>query len=142
MSWIVRGTGQIAGGELLPSEQLGAGGVDSVRGYDERSASGSNGVLLSTELRSPSIHPLRDYTDLGVEDQGQVLVFWDYGNVGYKQDQTNLPKNATLQSVGIGARYSIAQYLDVRFDYGWQLNKLPGAAKLGNLATVAVTLSY
>lgn len=142
ISWVVRATGQIAGGELLPSEQLGAGGVDSVRGYDERSASGSQGVLLSTELRSPSFHPLGELANLGVDDQAQVLAFWDYGNVGYKYAQQNLPKNAELQSVGFGARYTIDRYLDARFDYGWQLKKVPGAAKLGNLATVSVTLSY
>ncbi|HEY8949281.1 MAG TPA: ShlB/FhaC/HecB family hemolysin secretion/activation protein [Rhizomicrobium sp.] len=142
MSWLVRGTAQIAGSELLPSEQLGAGGVDSVRGYDPRVVNGSQGVLFSSELRSPPVHPLRDFTDLGVEDQGQALIFWDYGDVSYKNDQMNLPKSATLASVGVGARYSIADYLDARFDYGWQLRKLPGATKHGNLATISVTLSY
>jgi len=142
MSWVVRGTAQIAGGELLPSEQLGAGGVDSVRGYDPRVANGSQGVLLSTELRSPSVHPLRDHTGLGIEDQAQALIFWDYGSVSYKNDQTSLPKSTTLASVGFGGRYSLADYLDARFDYGWQLRKVPGATKHGNLATVSITLSY
>jgi hemolysin activation/secretion protein len=113
-----------------------------VRGYDERSASGSQGVLLSTELRSPAFHPLADFANLGVDDQAQVLAFWDYGNVAYKYAQQNLPKSAELQSIGFGARYGIGRYLDARFDYGWQLKKVPGAAKLGNLATVSVTFSY
>ncbi len=141
-SWVVRASGQIAGGELLPSEQLGAGGVDSVRGYDERSASGSQGVLLSSELRSPAVHPLGNFANLGVDDQAQVLAFWDYGDVAYRNLQQNLPKSAELQSIGFGARYGIGRYLDARFDYGWQLERVPGAAKLGNLATVSVTLSY
>ncbi len=142
ISWVVRASGQIAGGELLPSEQLGAGGVDSVRGYDERSVSGSQGVLLSSELRSPALHLLGHFADLGVDDQAQVLAFWDYGNVAYRNAQQNLSKSAELQSVGFGARYGIGRYLDARFDYGWQLERLPGAANLGNLATVSVTLSY
>ncbi|MEI9991725.1 MAG: ShlB/FhaC/HecB family hemolysin secretion/activation protein [Rhizomicrobium sp.] len=142
ISWVVRATGQVSGGELLPSEQLGAGGVDSVRGYDERSVSGSQGVLLSTELRSPAFHPLGNFANLGVDEQAQVLAFWDYGDVAYKHVQQNLPKSAELQSVGFGARYGIGSYLDARFDYGWQLERVPGAARLGNLATVSVTLSY
>lgn len=142
LSWIMRGTAQIAGTELMPSEQLGAGGVDSVRGYDPRVANGSQGVLFSTELRSTSLHPLRDYTDLGIADDAQALIFWDYGAVSYKNLQPNLPKSTTLASAGVGARYSITNYLDARFDYGWQLRKLPGATKRGNLATVSITLSY
>jgi hypothetical protein len=38
----------------LPSEQLGAGGVDSVRGYDERTADGSEGELVTAEETSAS----------------------------------------------------------------------------------------
>jgi hypothetical protein len=40
----------------------------------------------------------------------------------------------------VGLRYGIGRYLDVRMDYGWQLERLPGASKLGNLATISVTL--
>ncbi len=45
MRGIVRLDGQLASGELLPSEQLGLGGIGSVRGYDPRIANGSLGHL-------------------------------------------------------------------------------------------------
>ena len=55
--WLMRAKAQWANGNLLPSEQLGAGGEDSVRGYDTRIANGSEGYLLSQELRSPPFSP-------------------------------------------------------------------------------------
>ncbi len=137
-SVIARVDGQIASAELLPSEQLGAGGFDSVRGYSPRTANGSQGVLASLELRSPSYSPLMKYGS----NSGQLLAFFNSGFVTDRHLQTNLPKSASLESAGIGARYGIGRYLDLRFDYGWQLTKAPGATHTGNLADVSVTLAY
>lgn len=140
-SSVIRLDGQVAGRELLPSEQLGAGGTGSVRGYDPRVANGSQGLLASLELRSPSYSPLKAM-GAGVEDSGQMLAFFDSGFVSYLHDQTNLPKHATLESVGFGVRYGVGRYLDVSFDYGWQLKAAPGAVHTGNLANISVTLAY
>jgi hemolysin activation/secretion protein len=139
-SLVARLDGQLASTELLPGEQLGAGGIDSVRGYDERAADGSDGYLASLELHGPTIAPLHDL-GLCVADRMQPLVFWDYGSVSFKHAQASGPQAAELQSAGVGIRYSLGRYLDVRFDYGWQLERLPvSGARLGNLATVSVTL--
>lgn len=139
LSWVVRASGQISDVELLPSEQLGAGGIDSVRGYDPRAVSGSNGMLISNELRSPAIAPLR-MSGMDIDDSLQLLAFHDYGRVAYLNDQSNLSTQAELQSVGVGVRYNLGRYMDLRFDYGWQLERVPGAPKLGNLAVVSVTV--
>jgi len=141
LSSVIRLDGQLAGSELLPSEQIGAGGTGSVRGYDPRTVNGSQGVLASIELRSPSYGPLKAL-GTGVEDSGQLLAFFDSGFVSYLHDQTNLPRHASLQSVGFGVRYGVGRYLDVSFDYGWQLKAAPGAAHTGNLANISVTLAY
>ena len=142
MSWEAKLVGQLASTDLILSEALGAGGIQSVRGYDERAESGSQGVLISNELYSPIYSPLRVLTGRDINDQGQLLVFWDYGHVAYQHLQTNTPTSAELSSVGFGARYNVDRYLDARFDYGWQLERVPGAARLGRLATVVVTVSY
>lgn len=141
-SLFMRLDGQIASNELLPSEQLGAGGVDSVRGYDTREANGTQGLLASVELRSPPYNPLQGLVWNRLEDTGQLLVFYDSGFVSDIHDQTKQPKSASLQSTGFGARYEMGRYLAVRFDYGWQLSRPPGASRLGNLADVSVTLAY
>jgi hemolysin activation/secretion protein len=142
MEWLVRASGQLASNDLILSEQMGAGGVDSVRGYDERAESGTQGVLFSTELYSPPLSIGRTFFNGDFDDAGQILAFYDYGHVSDKHLQQSTPGNAELSSVGFGARYNVKRYLDVRFDYGWQLERLPGAPHLGNLATVSVTLSY
>ncbi|MDB5739928.1 MAG: peptide transporter [Alphaproteobacteria bacterium] len=142
LSWIVRLSGQLASTELLPSEQLGAGGTDSVRGYDPRVINGSQGALVSTELRSPAFSPLHDFVTSEVTDSAQLLAFYDYGYVAYKGPQQNQPDSSAIQSVGVGLRYGIGRYLDARFDYGWQLQTAPGASSRGNLAMVSVTMGY
>lgn len=141
MTSLVRLQAQIASAELLPSEQLGAGGSDSVRGYDPRAVNGSRGVLASVELRSPPYNPLHRLNS-EIEDSGQILVFFDSGFVSHIHEQTSSPKSASLESAGIGVNYDIGRYLDIRFDYGWQLSKVPGAAGLKNLANFSITLAY
>jgi len=141
LSAVIRLDGQIASGELLASEKIGAGGSDSVRGYNPRSANGSQGVLASLELRSPSYSPLKEL-GIAADDAGQLLAFYDTGFVSDLHQQTGQAKSASLQSVGFGARFGIGRYLDLRFDYGWQLTNAPGATHTGNLADISITLAY
>jgi hemolysin activation/secretion protein len=68
---------------------------------------------------------LLKYTGLSkvkdVPDKLQFLYFLDYGRA---IDRTILPGENTsveLLGTGPGLRYSIAPYLTVRSDYGWQL---------------------
>ncbi|WP_420559830.1 ShlB/FhaC/HecB family hemolysin secretion/activation protein [Tepidicaulis sp.] len=140
-SWVLRAKGQWADGNLIASEQLGGGGVDSVRGYEERAVNRATGALLSSELRSPAFPVLGNLAD-GLSDRGQLVAFWDYGYLRDRDAQPGTPQTATLESAGVGARYVLDRYLSVRFDYGWQLRELPGAAEKGQLGTVSVTLSY
>jgi hemolysin activation/secretion protein len=57
-TWVMRLTGQLADHNLLPTEELGLGGETSVRGYHERVANGSEGAILTEELRSPPFSQL------------------------------------------------------------------------------------
>jgi hemolysin activation/secretion protein len=140
MSSITRLKGQVADGNLLPSEQLGGGGVDSVRGYDTRVANGSDGVLASEELRSPPFSPLNWAFCKNADDSGQFLAFWDYARLSYPHTQPKTPDHIAMESVGAGFNYVIGRYVDLRFDYGWQLLDLPGSKRHGQLADVSVTL--
>ncbi len=141
-SWVMRVVGQATDRDLLPSEQLGAGGYDSVRGYDERVANGSEGLLLSEELRTPAFSLAKLVTGHGIDDQAQLLAFWDYGSVREKQLVPGNTTSVSLESVGMGMRYAITRYLDFRLDYGWQLRKLPGAPTRGKMGHIGITLSY
>jgi hemolysin activation/secretion protein len=129
---ILKAQAQLANSNLLSSEQLGAGGVESVRGYDERTASGSEGLLLSSEFRSPPIGMIDPLFGASTGDQLQGDVFWDFGHVREHKGSAGTPNSETLQSVGAGFHYTLDRFVDLRFEYAWQLRKPPGVKKLGS----------
>lgn len=121
---ILRGQIQRSTSNLLPSEQLGAGGVDSVRGYDERTASGSEGELATVEVRSPPFGPVDAWLGKGFGDALQFDVFWDWGHVRNNTIAAGLP--VTLDSAGAGLHYTLNRFIDLRLENGWQLRLAPG----------------
>jgi len=66
-------------------------------------------------------------------------VFWDYGVV---RNRNVAPAKAELSGAGLGVRYTLSRYVDVRFDYGWQLKPIEGAVGRDQFAHLAVTLGY
>lgn len=160
-SWDIKLAGQVATDRLPPSEMLGVGGYDTVRGYEERTANGDQGWIFSNELRTPPTSLLRFLplhlavpratTAPGEKplasqypDQLQFLCFWDYGTAHLLYHLPGEDANVELSSVGIGFRYVINPWLTVRFDYGWQLNPDPVSATSSesSRADMAVLLSY
>ena len=139
---ITKFVAQDSDSNLLPSEQLGAGGHDSVRGYDERAAEGSLGVLLSEELRMPAFAIFGNWLPPELGDQAQLLAFWDYGSVRDRQFTPGTPRSIQLSSLGLGVRYTVSRFVDLRFDYGWQQLKLPGAPTTGRAAHLSLTVGY
>ena len=119
-TWGLSGTIQRADGNLLGSEQIGAGGYASVRGYEEREANGDEGFLLRNELRTPPASLLK-WIFPKIQDQFQLLAFYDYGLVENIELLPGEDPTRVLRSVGPGARYTVGNYVSFRFDYGWQL---------------------
>lgn len=140
-SWVVRLKGQMADGNLPSSERLGAGGTDSVRGYEERALNRSEGLLLSNELRSPSFRLLGREMN-GVKDQAQLVAFWDYAWLIGPDQVSGTSQQAAIQGAGVGTRYVLDRYLSMRFDFGWQLRRLPGKTERGQRGAISITLSY
>jgi hemolysin activation/secretion protein len=136
--WIVRVTDQVASGNLLPSEQLNIGGMDTVRGYDEEIVGGADGVVASTEVRTPAIAALFRGQG-GWRDTLQGDVFVDYGRVFNVRDIPAAPVAPTLGSAGIGARYAIGEHLNVRVEGGFPFEQVAGLRHAGAFANVAVT---
>jgi hemolysin activation/secretion protein len=136
-------TGQVSSSNLLVSEQLGAGGYATVRGYDERVANAEQGLMSRVELRTPALS-LREMFNIAMpSDQLQFLGFWDYASLYRHDTPAGLPASYTLSSAGVGLRYSIATNLSVRFDYGWQLQDDASVGGEGDSrGHVGVVLSY
>jgi hemolysin activation/secretion protein len=121
-------TGQITNDALVSSEQLAAGGADSVRGYLEAETLGDLGAYVQTELRSPSaakylgspFHSLR------------LHVFYDAGVVNLNNPVPDAagsiitaPSTYGLQSAGIGARVNLWGYLNGVLQDAQTLNRGP-----------------
>ncbi len=138
--FVVRATGQLGSYKLLPSEQLGFGGYDSIRGYDMRAANGDSGYILNFEYRSkPIIGCCNDnqtsLTLLTFVDLGQQYAWGGYHPV------FNTPDKEFLASTGIGLRYLIDPNCSLRVDYGYPLRDKLASNENGRLHIGAV-LSY
>jgi hemolysin activation/secretion protein len=123
LTWNLKLVAQFAQVNLLGSEQIGIGGMYTVRGYDERELNGDGGYLVVNELRSPSISVLDKlgWSAKGARDSLQGLVFVDYGQAIIHKPLVGQKKYNDIASAGVGFRYVIAPYLSVVADFGWQL---------------------
>jgi len=141
-SLVLRATLQYSDGNLTPSEQLGFGGFDSVRGYDEREVNTDEGFVFTTEVRSPPISFGEIFGCHEFQDQLQLLAFWDTGEA---YNHTPLPGEASeigLSSIGGGVRYTINTYVSVRFDYGLQLVNTGFDSDHGSRSDLGIVVSY
>ncbi len=133
---------QVSDVNLLGSEQLGIGGYSSVRGYDEREANGDDGFLFSTELRSPSISPMKMMGIGKWKDQLLGLAFFDMGDAELHQALPGEDPSKLLASVGPGVRYSVNPYLSIRSDYGMQLTDSGNNRRYNSRVHFGLVLSY
>lgn len=107
---------------LLPSEELGLGGEQSVRGYDPYVALGDRGWNFQTELRTPPL----TVANLA----WQPFVFFDGGHAWNRIDQPNEVSAGSLLSVGAGFRFQLSRYVNFRGTYGFPLRAaVPNGSK-------------
>ena len=77
-------------------EQIGFGGENSVRGFDERTISGDKGLQMNLELWTPPMPEL-----YGV----RFLAFFDAAYKVLEKPTIGQRHNDTISSVGVGARF-------------------------------------
>jgi hemolysin activation/secretion protein len=131
--------GQVANADLLYSEELGLGGAAAVRGYVTDTALGSNGVLVSQEVRAPAFGFDGPWH---VQDAAQLGVFWDYGHVAQVTPVPGAVNHADLASAGVDIHASLGRYVSLSFDIGWQLRAPPGMAKRGGFTDLSMLAGY
>ncbi|MCC5608845.1 ShlB/FhaC/HecB family hemolysin secretion/activation protein [Nostoc sp. CHAB 5834] len=102
---------QLASRTLLPIEQIGLGGQDSVRGYRQDYLLTDNGTFVSTEVQVPILRLPQ------IDSTLQVVPFVDFG-VGWNSSGANNPDPNTLAAVGLGLRWSQGDRFTVRLDWG------------------------
>ncbi|MFB2923794.1 MULTISPECIES: ShlB/FhaC/HecB family hemolysin secretion/activation protein [Aerosakkonema] len=116
---LLRADMQLADRALLPLEQFGLGGFESVRGYRQDALLTDNGVFASAEVRFP-IYRLSEGRGLL-----QVIPFVDVGKVWNSSGRVN-PETNNLASVGVGVQWQMGDRMRARIDYGIPLIDLGG----------------
>lgn len=108
----VRSDVKLAGAELLPIEQFGLGGPDTVRGYRQDALLADSGIFGSAELRYPILHT--------GDKQGvlQVTPFVDFGNVWTNSGGRTALEANTLLSAGLGLRWQYGERWNARLGWG------------------------
>lgn len=109
--------GQVADGPLVSSEQISAGGLDTVRGYLESETLGDDGVIGNLELRSPNLGDLlqkhmKDETAQGAArfttfNEWRVFTFADAGHVEIQRALPEQQDKFDLWSYGVGTRFKV-----------------------------------
>lgn len=120
MNWQIKASYQWASGNLLGSEQLSAGGMHTVRGYEQGEVIGDQGLLLSQELLLPGISTSTWLGAHSNRDRLRLYLFQDYAKI-WNVDRLIGEKSFELHSFGLGARYQFGSWVNASLAYGWQL---------------------
>lgn len=132
---------QLADGNLLGSEQVGLGGVSTVRGFNEGIVYGDEGYIIRAELHTPPINVGSLIPFSAPRIPLYLLAFYDRGSVWNVDRLQDEPCHNTLDSAGVGARFGIARYLSVSFDFGWRLTDYPNV-RYKSRGHITVNFSY
>ena len=116
--WRASANGQWTRDALVPGEQFGLGGMDSVRGFRERELASDRGLRLSGELYTPDVGP-RLGDSLGVSGlRLRALAFYDAGRIWRNRPLPGELREETVAAWGIGLRASVGRSMNLRLEYG------------------------
>jgi hemolysin activation/secretion protein len=114
--WLLEGrlAGQYSSDALVPGEQFGLGGANSVRGYHERERAADYGYTATVEAYTPELG-----ASLGIEHGGlRLLAFYDYGRAAnhFGAPCTDTRTSCSLAGAGIGVRLALGRNFNARLD--------------------------
>jgi hemolysin activation/secretion protein len=113
----VKAEGQVANKPLVNTEQIGGGGLDSVRGYLESEVLADNGVFGTVELRTPSLLGFLGKDDQRRDDnEWRLYGFFDAGAFGLRSALPEQEDSFTLASFGVGTRMRVLGHLNGSLD--------------------------
>ena len=104
--------GQVADQPLINSEQIGGGGLGTVRGYLEAEDLGDNGIFGTIELRSPSFLSRMQ----NKEDEWRLYAFLDAGTLTIRDPLPQQTDVFDLASWGFGSRIQLYQHFNGSLD--------------------------
>ena len=134
-----RADGQWASEPVLSTEQFGAGGVNSVRGYHEGEVFGDNGWHLSLEQQTPPhiVGMVCDNTPLTIRGS----VYMDYARV-FLLDPQGRQASIPLWGAGFGAAASVGSHWQAQFLFSWPLLSTTTTPKYQPFFNFALTAQF
>lgn len=108
---LIRSGVQLANRTLLPLEQLGLGGQETVRGYRQDLLLTDNGVFASAEAQLPILRLPK------LQGILQIIPFIDFGT-GWNSSGMSSPDPSTLLSTGLGLQFQLGDRFTGRLDWG------------------------
>jgi hemolysin activation/secretion protein len=132
---LLRGNMQLSSRYLLPLEQFGLGGLDSVRGYRQYYLLTDNGTFATAEIQIPVVRV--------PEAKGilHVIPFVDFG-LGWNSSGRGDPSPNTLAGVGLGLRWTQKDRLTARLDWGIPLVSVDSPANTWQENGLYFSLQY
>jgi hemolysin activation/secretion protein len=103
---------QYADEVLVPAEQFGIGGQNSVRGFLEREVSSDKGHSATLEVYTPELAPM-----IGLKDwNARVLAFYDLGRIYRVNPLPGEQLREGIASAGLGLRMALQKTFSLRLD--------------------------
>lgn len=119
--------GQMSTSNLLPSEQVGLGGYDTIRGYYERTFNVDNAFIANLEIRAPTIKFSKQTPRNQIRNELTFLGFFDYGyganHQGNVAGESETKPTVWLASAGPGVRWYFGEYISARLDWGIRIHQ-------------------
>jgi hemolysin activation/secretion protein len=113
MSLFAKLDGQIASQPLISNEQYVAGGMDSVRGYQESELSGDHALHGSMELMFPELQGI-----LGIPEkiEGTPYMFYDMAELWTRSPLPGEEKYRGIRGTGVGIRGKMMDKYEYEID--------------------------
>jgi hemolysin activation/secretion protein len=105
--------GQYTKDLLVPGEQFGIGGVETVRGYLPREAANDRGYATQLEVYTPNFAAA---TGLDDKWRTRLVGFYDFGDVSRNDPLPGESAGQYLASTGVGLRMSFGKTVSLRVD--------------------------
>lgn len=130
----MRGDMQLATESLVPLEQFGLGGPQTIRGYRQNALLTDNGMLFSSEIRLPVLR---------VPEVDGLLQIVPFVDVGYGWNIFSpSPEQPTLAALGLGMLWQMDNRFDARLDIGIPLVNVNDAGNSLQESGIHFTLDY
>jgi len=121
---LFKNTAQYTNNTLTAAEEFQLGGPYSVRGYAPGEVAGDRGIYSAVEWSCPYYFiPKKAKVPMTKEtwyDTTRLVLFYDWGTVRSNSKEETI-KTRTLNSAGVGFRFSLTNRLSAKFELAWPI---------------------